>query len=85
MGRYILRRGLLLIPIFFKISMVIFSLIHLVPGNPIDNLLGPDMTLEHQRKITEKYHLDKPLHIQYIILVRVIPEYKFTDEDILKR
>jgi len=49
------------------ISMVIFSLIHIVPGNPIDNLLGPGMTLEHQRKLTEKYHLDKPLHVQYII------------------
>ena len=45
MGRYILRRGLLMIPIFLMISIVIFSLIHIVPGNPIDNLLGPGMTL----------------------------------------
>ena len=67
MWRYILRRSLLMIPIFLMISMVIFSLIHIVPGNPIDNLLGPGMTLEHQRKLTEKYHLDKPLHVQYII------------------
>jgi ABC-type dipeptide/oligopeptide/nickel transport system permease component len=57
----------LLLPIFFLISVVIFSLIHIVPGNPIDNLLGPGMTIEHQRKLTEKYHLDKPIHIQYII------------------
>ncbi len=67
MWRYILRRGLLMIPIFLMISIVIFSLIHIVPGNPIDNLLGPGMTLEHQRKLTQKYHLDQPLHIQYII------------------
>jgi ABC-type dipeptide/oligopeptide/nickel transport system permease component len=67
MWKYILRRTLLLLPIFFLISVVIFSLIHIVPGNPIDNLLGPGMTIEHQRKLTEKYHLDKPIHIQYII------------------
>jgi len=67
MWRYILRRSLLLIPIFLLISIVIFSLIHIVPGNPIDNLLGPGMTLEHQRKLTEKYYLDKPIHIQYVI------------------
>ena len=67
MWRYILRRSLLLIPIFLLISIVIFSLIHIVPGNPIDNLLGPGMTVEHQRKLTEKYYLDKPIHIQYFI------------------
>jgi len=67
MWRYILRRSLLLIPIFLLISIVIFSLIHIVPGNPIDNLLGPGMTLEHQRRLTEKYYLDKPIHIQYFI------------------
>ncbi len=67
MWRYILRRTLLMVPIFVLISIVIFSLIHIVPGNPIDNLLGPGMTIEHQRKLTEKYHLDKPIHVQYII------------------
>ena len=67
MWRYILRRSLLMIPIFLLISIVIFSLIHIVPGNPIDNLLGPGMTVEHQRKLTEKYYLDKPIHVQYFI------------------
>ena len=67
MWRYILRRSLLMIPIFLLISVVIFSLIHIVPGNPIDNLLGPGMTVEHQRKLTEKYYLDKPIHVQYFI------------------
>jgi ABC-type dipeptide/oligopeptide/nickel transport system permease component len=56
-----------MLPIFLLISVVIFSLIHIVPGNPIDNLLGPGMTIEHQRKLTEKYHLDKPIHVQYYI------------------
>ena len=67
MWRYVLRRSLLLIPIFFMISVIIFSLIHIVPGNPIDNLMGPGMTVEHQRNLTEKFHLDKPIYVQYFI------------------
>jgi ABC-type dipeptide/oligopeptide/nickel transport system permease component len=67
MWRYILRRALLLIPIFLVVSVIIFSLIHIVPGNPIDNLMGPGMTRAHQQKLIEKYHLDEPIAIQYLI------------------
>ncbi len=67
MWQYIVRRTLLLIPIFIAVSIVIFSLIHLVPGNPIDNLLTPGMTKADERKLAAKYHLDEPVYIQYII------------------
>ncbi|MFH1137648.1 MAG: ABC transporter permease [Pseudomonadota bacterium] len=67
MWRYVFRRLLLLIPIFLVVSIIIFSLIHIVPGNPIDNLVGPGMSLEYQKKLAQQYHLDKPLHIQYAI------------------
>jgi ABC-type dipeptide/oligopeptide/nickel transport system permease component len=67
MWRYVLRRTLLLIPIFLVISVIIFSLIHIVPGDPVDNLMGPGMTEEHRQSLYEKYHLNKPLYEQYII------------------
>ena len=67
MWRYILRRSLLMIPIFVVVSIIIFSLIHIVPGNPIDNIMGPGMTKAHQQKMTEKYHLDKSIPAQYFI------------------
>lgn len=62
---YILRRTLLLIPIFFIISVVVFSLIHLVPGDPIDSLLIPGSTIEDRVELTKAYGLDKPLPVQY--------------------
>ncbi len=65
MWQFVLRRLLLMIPIFFVLSVIIFSLIHIVPGNPIDNLIGPGMTKAHEQKLIEKYHLDKPLPVQY--------------------
>ena len=67
MWRFILRRALFLIPIFLVVSVIIFSLVHIVPGNPIDNLMGPGMTKAHEQRLIEKYHLDKPIPVQYLI------------------
>ncbi len=67
MWQFVLRRSLLMIPIFVAVSIIIFSLIHIVPGNPIDNLMGPGMTKVHEQKLIEKYNLDKPVPVQYFI------------------
>ena len=73
---YVLRRTLLLIPIFFIISVVVFSLIHLVPGDPIDSLLIPGSTAADRIELTKAYGLDKPLPIQYWVWLK-----KFTAGD----
>lgn len=67
MWQFVLRRSLLMIPIFVVVSIIIFSLIHIVPGTPIDNLIGPGMTKAHEQRLVEKYNLDKPVPVQYFI------------------
>ena len=67
---YILRRTLLLIPIFFIISVVVFSLIHMVPGDPIDSLLGPGSTAADKVELTKAYGLDKSLPVQYFVWLK---------------
>ena len=67
---YVLRRSLLMIPIFFVVSVIIFSLIHIVPGNPIDNLMGPGMTKAHEQRLIQEYNLDKPVPVQYLIWLK---------------
>ena len=67
---YVLRRSLLMIPIFFVVSVIIFSLIHIVPGNPIDNLMGPGMTKAHEQRLIQEYNLDKPMPVQYLIWLK---------------
>lgn len=62
---YVLRRTLLLIPIFFAVSVVVFSLIHLVPGDPIDSLLGPGSSARDRTDLLVLHGLDKPLPVQY--------------------
>lgn len=64
---YVIRRVLLLIPVFLAVSVVIFSIIHLIPGDPIDNLLKIGAGPEQREIITARYGLDKPLVVQYWI------------------
>ncbi len=70
MWTYVFRRTLLLIPIFFIISVVVFSLIHLVPGDPIDSLLGPGSTAADRVELTKVYGLDKSLPVQYFVWMK---------------
>lgn len=66
MGRYVLRRLLELIPVFFGTTLLIYWLVWAMPGDPFASKCGdrrcPD---EYVRQMTEKYHLDEPLPIQY--------------------
>lgn len=67
---YVLRRTILLIPIFFIISVVVFSLIHMVPGDPIDSMLGPGSDVGDREALVQAYGMDKPLPVQYFIWLK---------------
>jgi len=62
-----MRRFIMMIPVFILCSMVIFLIIHLVPGNPVDNLLHPGSPPEVREQLIKEYGLDKPIYQQYII------------------
>lgn len=63
--RYLLKRLLLLVPILFAIGTIVFFLLHMVPGDPIDLMLG-EQALPLQRNILQKeLGLDQPLASQY--------------------
>jgi len=65
---YIIRRLILIIPTLFLISIVIFSIIHLAPGDPAANLGGRHApSPEVVELIRERYGLDQPVYVQYLI------------------
>ena len=65
MSRYIIRRLIQLIPLLIGISILVFLLVHLSPGDPIRMLLGEDATTEDVARLNAVYGFDQPLHIQY--------------------
>ncbi len=66
MGRYVLRRLLQLIPVFFGTTFLIYCLVWAVPGDPFASKCGergcPD---SYVQLMTEKYHLDQSVFVQY--------------------
>ncbi len=67
MKEYILRRLVLLIPTVLGVSIIVFLMMHLIPGDPVALLLGDYYTEETAAAIRAQYGLDKPLHIQYVV------------------
>jgi len=67
MINYIIRRLIMMIPVFILCSMIIFLILHLVPGNPVDNLLHPGSPPEARERLIKEFGLDKPIYQQYII------------------
>ena len=65
MLNFVIKRLLLLIPVFLVVSIIIFMIIHLVPGDPIDNIVRQGSSPEQKASLVAKYGLDKPLLVQY--------------------
>lgn len=69
MGFYITRRLVLFIPTLILVSIVVFLLARLIPGNPAYVLLGPNATQAQVDRVTHSLALDQPLWTQYVIWV----------------
>ena len=69
MRQYIINRLLILFPVLFLVSVIVFSLLHMIPGDPVDFIFATeDLTDPSVREDFERIlGLDKPLHIQYLV------------------
>ncbi len=67
MRSYIIRRVLLLIPLVFGIATITFIMIHVIPGDPLQIMMGQNrqFTAEERARIASSLGLDDPLLVQY--------------------
>ena len=73
MLRYIGRRVLQMIPVFFGATLLIYALVFLMPGDPVEALGGDRGLTEAARaRIEAEYNLDKPFIIQYLLYINGI-------------
>ena len=68
MQRYIIVRLFHALLALFAMSIIVFSLAR-ISGNPMDVLLPEDATVQDFEIMTERWGLDEPLHIQYLVYV----------------
>jgi len=62
----IIKRMLYLVPVILGVILVTFVIIHAIPGNPAEVILGLDATEENVAELEKKMGLDKPFHVQYL-------------------
>ena len=69
MGQYAIKRFLTIVPVLIGISLIVFSFIHLIPGDPAVAMLGERATPQRVAEVRAQLGLDKPLYTQYFIYV----------------
>jgi ABC-type dipeptide/oligopeptide/nickel transport system permease component len=67
MTTYVLRRLVLMLPVAFLVTVGVFMLIHLSPGDPALVILGEDRTPDAIAQVHRELGLDRPLYAQYVI------------------
>ena len=66
MGRYIVRRLLQLVPVLLGISLLVFTFLHLIPGDPAVTMLGDRATPDQVEVLRERMGLNEPLPLQFL-------------------
>ncbi|MET3697846.1 peptide/nickel transport system permease protein [Bacillus oleivorans] len=62
---YMIRRLLMLIPVLIGMSLIVFFMLRLIPGNPADAILGEKASPEAKEALIEQLGLDQPWYTQY--------------------
>ena len=65
MYQYIVRRLLLTIPVIIGVSIIVFAIIRMIPGDPARAIAGVNATPEFIQQVRVRYALDQPFYVQY--------------------
>ena len=74
MTTFLLRRIALIVPTLFFVSLLIFGLQQLLPGDPATALAGEDRDPAVIAFIRQKYHLDEPLPVRYALWMKGVAQ-----------
>jgi peptide/nickel transport system permease protein len=66
MGGYLLRRLLSLVPVVFGVTVLVFLIIHLTPGDPARIMMGVAGRPEDVENLRHELGLDQPIYVQYV-------------------
>ncbi len=67
MTRFLLRRLILTIPVLLFVSIIVFTIVAAIPGDPARILLGEDVNKETLERLRHELGLDRPIYFRYLI------------------
>ena len=85
MLRFIIGRIFLIVPVLFGVSVIIFMLVQLAPGDVTSTLLGPMGSENAKKVLQEQMGLDRPLPVQYVKWLAAVVQGDFGTSWVHKR
>ena len=85
MLRFIIGRILLIVPVLFGVSVIIFMLVQLAPGDVTSTLLGPMASENAKEVLRDQMGLDRPLPVQYAKWLAAVVQGDFGTSWVHKR
>ena len=85
MTAFLLRRIALIVPTLFFVSVLIFGLQQLLPGDPALAMAGEEQDPAVIAFLREKYHLDRPLPVRYALWIKGVAQGDFGESIRIKR
>ncbi|WP_137388762.1 ABC transporter permease [Rhodoligotrophos defluvii] len=67
MLQFVLRRIAYAVPVLLGVSVVVFALVQLSPGDVVDIMVPPEASKEVAAALRKRYGLDEPIHVQYLL------------------
>ena len=77
MLNYLLKRLLFLIPTVFSVITLVFFLIHIIPGDPVDFILGENANVQDRMQLVKTLRLDRNLWVQYSYFIKDVLTLNF--------
>lgn len=84
MVKFILKRLLLSIITIILVSIIVFSIIHILPGDPIDIMFGKNPDKDFMEDIRHQYSFDKPIAVQYFLWMSKVVRLDFGESIIYR-
>jgi len=66
MQSYLTQRLILSIPVIIGVTLIVFAILHLTPGDPVRIMAGPRASEERVQEISAQLGLDRPIPVQYV-------------------
>ncbi len=85
MTTYVVRRLLMMVIVLFGVSVVVFGLIHITPGDPARIMLGPAARDDDVQHLRVQLGLDRPVYVQYVNWLGGALQGKLGDSIVLRR
>jgi peptide/nickel transport system permease protein len=75
--QYAIRRALTIVPVLLGVSILVFSFVHMIPGDPALAMLGERATPEKVAEVRQRLGLDRPIYQQYVIYLGKVVQGDF--------